>query len=123
MGSHPVRLPNNRRDPETSPVGESLLSPGELKTAESAVVFSDHVKPILEGHCLYCHDGKEMPGKFSFATRDAAFQGKQIVPGNADASSMIIALTTGNHALSTAPSPEEVEVLKCWINQGADWPK
>ena len=113
---------------ETRPVGEPVLSEAQLREARTALSFPEHVKPILEERCLHCHNKKEMPGKFSLETRAEAFaDGRRIVPGNASGSTMIVALTTGNHALTmpavgTAPPQEEVEVLKRWIDAGAEWP-
>lgn len=47
---------------ETRPEGDPELSADELREAKTSVDFVKHVKPILESRCLYCHDGKEMPG-------------------------------------------------------------
>jgi hypothetical protein len=109
-------------------VGEPILTAAEFKQAGVAVRFADHVRPILEVRCLHCHNRAQMPGKFSLETRAEAMQdGRRIIPGKADQSLLIIALNTGNHAMSmpavgTAPPPEEIEVLKRWINGGAQWP-
>jgi uncharacterized membrane protein len=115
-------------DSETRPVGEPVLSAAELAEARVAVGFPKHVKPILEERCLHCHNRKELPERFSLETRVEAFKGgKRIVPGRANESLLIIVLTTGNHAMAmpavgTAPPQEEIQVLKRWIDAGADWP-
>lgn len=114
--------------PETRPVGEPILSEAQLREARVAVSFEAHVQPILEERCVHCHNQEQMPGKFNLETRAAALRdGRRIVPGKSEQSIMIIALTTGNHALSmpavgTAPPPEEIEVLRAWIDAGAPWP-
>lgn len=113
---------------ETRPLGEPVLSAEELAEAKVAVSFKDHVQPILEERCLHCHNTATMPGKFSLATRSAAFEGSRIVPGDSGASTLIIALTTGNHALAMpavgmAPPEVEIDVLRRWIDAGAVWPE
>ena len=116
-------------DSETRPVGQSVLSPAELAQARREPDFRKHVAPILTERCLHCHDGKEMPGKLDLSTRRGAFRDQRIiVPGQPTSSMLIVALTTGNHALSmpavgTAPPPEEVAVLERWIELGAKWPE
>jgi len=116
---------------ETRPEGEAVLSAAALAEAKTAVTFVKHVKPILEARCLYCHNGKEMPGKFDLSTRATAMaagaSGPRIVPGNAEGSLLIAFISTGNHgksmpAVGTRVSPEEIEVLRQWINVGAQWP-
>ena len=103
------------------------MSDAQLRSARVAVSFVDHVKPILEERCLHCHNKGEMPGKYSLETRKDSLERSRIVPGNAEGSLLIALLTTGNHtmtmpAVGTAPPPEEVELLKRWINAGAQWP-
>ncbi len=113
---------------ETRPVGQPVLSEAQLKEAREAVSFSKHVRPILEERCMHCHNKVEMPGKFSLETRaEAMADSRRIIPGNSANSLLITVLTTGNHALSmpavgTAPPKQEIEVLKLWIDAGADWP-
>ena len=117
---------------ETRPEGDPVLSAAELREAKTSVDFVKHVKPILETRCLYCHDGKEMPGKFDMTSGAkalaAGLSGPRIVPGNADASLMIAFVRKGNHGMSMPAvgmqvAKEEVEVLKAWINAGAKWPE
>lgn len=115
--------------PETRPLGDSVLPESELAAARKNPDFEKHVRPILEERCLHCHNGRELPDKFDLTTRETAFRDPRIiVPGDASSSLLIIALTTGNHALTmpavgTAPPPEEVAVLESWINAGAKWPE
>lgn len=113
---------------ETRPVGEPVLSPAQLQEARVALSFRDHVRPILEERCLHCHNKREMPAKYSLESRAEAFDGRRIVPGKANESLLITVLTTGNHAMTmpavgTAPPREEIEVLKRWIDAGAEWPR
>ncbi len=113
--------------PETRPVGEPILTAAQFREARTAVRFTEHVKPILEERCLYCHNAKELPGKYSVETRAQAMAGGSIVPGNAKESRFLLILTTGNHAatmpaVGSAPPKQEIEVLEHWINAGAEWP-
>jgi len=114
---------------ESRPVGKPVLSKAELQQARVAVNFRNHVRPILEERCLHCHNKRAMPGKFSLETAAEAMKdGRRIVPGKAGQSMLIVVLTTGNHAktmpaVGTAPPSEEVEVLKRWIDAGAEWPR
>ncbi len=113
--------------PETRPVGEPILTAAQFREARTAVRFTEHVKPILEERCLYCHNAKELPGKYSVETREEAMAGGSIVPGNARESSFLLILTTGNHSaampsVGAAPPKQEIEVLERWIDSGAEWP-
>jgi cytochrome c5 len=124
----PACAPRADLQPETRPIGESLFAAGEMARAQEHPDFRRHVKPILEERCIHCHSGGGMAGMLDLSTRASAFRDPRIiVPGKASASALIVALTTGNHALSmpavgTAPPPGEIRVLEAWIDQGAHWP-
>ncbi len=118
--------------PETRPAGEPVLSAAQLREAQGGVDFERHVRPILEARCLACHDGKEMPGQYSLATREEAFRagpkGPRIVPGHANQSLLYVSISTGNHALSMPVvgirvAAEDIQVLRRWIDGGAAWPE
>lgn len=117
---------------ETRPEGDPVLSAAEFREAKESVDFVKHVKPILESRCLYCHDGKEMPGKWNLSSRKTALasgaSGPRIVPGSAEGSLMISFISKGNHAMSmpavgTRVTKGEIEVLRNWIDAGAKWPE
>lgn len=95
--------------------------------------FARHVQPILAMKCARCHGPSAASGGVAFDTRDRAFaetdSGKPaIVVGDPDASSMIERIVS--HDESTRMPPEgkpltasEVEIVKTWIRQGANWSK
>ena len=95
--------------------------------------FARHVQPILAMKCARCHGPSAASGGIAFDTRDRAFaetdSGRPaIVAGDPNASSMIERIVS--HDESTRMPPEgkpltasEVEIVKTWIRQGANWSK
>lgn len=100
---------------------------------EEAIDFNRDVRPILMQKCAGCHGGVMMSGGVSFIYREAVLgagdSGRSVaIPGNADGSEMIRRVTTDDPIDLMPPpdhgpalAPEEVETLKRWINQGAEW--
>ncbi|MEM6318699.1 MAG: PSD1 and planctomycete cytochrome C domain-containing protein [Bacteroidota bacterium] len=101
--------------------------------------FNFHVKPILSDRCFACHgpDKNAIEGDLSLATREDAMKalGKYqdrhaIVPGLPDSSTMIQRIYSDDPE-DVMPTPEsnltlndyEKEILKKWIEQGAEWKK
>ncbi len=95
--------------------------------------FARHVQPILAMKCARCHGPSSTSGGIAFDTRDRAFAETEsgrpaIVAGDPEASSMIERIVS--HDESTRMPPEgkpltaaEVEIVKTWIRQGANWSK
>ena len=121
-------------DAETSPVGPSVLSAAAVQQAQSGPVdFNAHVRPMLEQHCVGCHDGKQMtPGFMNLTDRDSTLRpgpyGPRIVPGQPD-KSVIIKNLSMTHAPVRAMPPvgnrltkDEQAILRKWIAEGAHWP-
>ena len=102
-----------------------------LGCVERKVDFSTEVKPILNKNCIGCHGGVKRNGGFSVLFRDDALDttesGKHaIVPGNPAQSEMIRRITLENPEermpYKKEPlSQEDIETLKRWIAQGANW--
>ncbi len=95
-------------------------------------LFADEVKPILQKHCLRCHDGAA-PGLLDLSHRAAAFMphpaGRSyIVPGKPDESLLIEAVSReGLHQramprLVVTLTDMEIGALREWIEAGAPWP-
>jgi hypothetical protein len=114
-------------------IGGLIVAVSWLDLFESKIDYNDEVKPILNKHCMSCHGGVKKAGEVSFLFEHEMLEpGKSgkvpVVRGDAEASEMI------RRILSTDPdermpkegpglSGEEIDLLKKWVNQGAEWGK
>jgi mono/diheme cytochrome c family protein len=115
-GADPVRKAS------TSPVAASVAT----------VDFARDVVPILQNSCISCHANGLDKGGFRLDTRELMLKGGDsgtpaIVPGHA-ADSNLIDLVSETDPTVVMPKkgshlkPEQIEVLRNWIDQGAVWP-
>jgi hypothetical protein len=98
---------------------------------ETEFDFRRDVAPILQRHCLACHNERDRRGGLSLHSKQAAVQGGEsgqvIVPGDPDAS-YLLDLVTPSDDVAEMPKgepplkPTEVDTLRRWISNGADWP-
>ena len=104
----------------------SLLLAGLCSSAEAQKVdFVTQIQPLLEKHCMECHnvDGDNYP----IEVKDDAFA--HIVEGEPDDSEMYLVMTTEDEK-ELMPPPDfdrpltksEIELVRTWIAEGADWP-
>ena len=100
----------------------------------SPIRFADGIGTILESRCLECHnrvDASRMAG-LSLETRHDAFttgtHAPVIVPGSPASSMLYRVLEVDDlHPVFMPPTPDrlwanELETLRQWIEDGADWP-
>lgn len=95
------------------------------------VDFSTEVKPILNKHCIACHGGVKKSGGFSVLFREEALGNTKsgtpaIIPGHADDSELMRRLLAEDPEVKMPYkkkplSEEEVDVLRRWIDEGAEW--
>ena len=97
--------------------------------APARVDFQRDVQPILRDHCYACHGPEQQMNGFRLDRRDDAMRGGSqsvIGPGNAEGSGLyhrLVGNSVGARMPPTGPlAPEQVAVLKAWIDQGAEWP-
>ncbi|WP_020596330.1 DUF1553 domain-containing protein [Spirosoma panaciterrae] len=98
---------------------------------EKRVDYNTQVKPLLNKNCIACHGGVKKASGFSLLFKQEALapakSGKPaIIPGDADASEMIrrLTLTDPDERMPLdhpALKPDEIELLRNWIDQGAEW--
>ena len=102
-------------------------------SAEGAVDFSREVRPLLEQHCFKCHGPEKQKGGLRLDTKEGAFKPadsgeKAMVPGQAN-ESRLIKLVSSQDDAERMPSKGEplssaqIELLKRWIDAGAEWPE
>jgi hypothetical protein len=95
------------------------------------VSFSNDVQPILNQNCVQCHGGVRQKNGVSFVYREEALgTGKSghrtIVPGHPEESEMMARVTSSDPDVrmpyhSPALSPQQIDLLRRWIKQGAKW--
>ena len=107
--------------------------PTELRAGD--IEYNRDVRPILAENCFACHGPDSAARKadlrldtFEAATTKSDGDHAAIVPGNLDASELIRRILTSDEDDVMPPrktkkvlKPAEVEVLKSWIAQGAEY--
>ncbi len=114
----------------------SALAAADLSTlpppATHQVDFAKEIQPILEKKCVQCHGRSHDKGGFRLDNR-ALFLGESdgghSVQLGKSADSLLIHLVAGLDPDSIMPkkgaplTPEQIGVLRAWIDQGAPWPE
>lgn len=93
------------------------------------VDFQRDVVPIFKASCIDCHGSRRQRSSLRVDRRKDFFEPRDptpiIVPGNADKSRLIAIVSGKVNDMKSAEdhilTPEEVAVLKAWINAGAVW--
>ncbi len=114
----------------TLPSGNSASGATYSAAERGKVSFLKDVYPVLETSCLSCHGPQRARGGFR-VDRRADYFGKNgealVVPGKC-ADSPLITIVSGQRpdmAMAARHKlPEhEVEILRAWIEAGAEWPE
>jgi uncharacterized membrane protein len=102
---------------------------------EREAYFLREVKPVLQTHCLSCHNGSVLrPPALNLTSAATAFtrnlSGRDyILPGDPDCSLLIGAIQRyGTHPklmprAEVSLTDDEIGMLHEWIEDGAYWPK
>ena len=104
--------------------------------SDKKIDFDRDIRPILSDNCFHCHgpDPKTREAKLRLDTYEGATEkrkrGAGIVPGNAMASDIIKRMITDDEDDIMPPldsnrklTKEQIELLKGWINEGAEYSK
>src|SRR5215468_4721559 len=113
----------------------ALLLVGALPIASATaqetarVDFARDVQPIFRTYCVGCHGPAIHQNGFRLDRRTDAMRGGSIPvigPGNGDASRLYLRLVGESMGPQMPPTgalkPEQIAVIKAWIDQGAEWP-
>ncbi|HEY1048998.1 MAG TPA: c-type cytochrome domain-containing protein [Prosthecobacter sp.] len=95
--------------------------------------FLTEVRPVLQQHCLACHNGMMPPPALNLTNAETAFRtrpgGAWIVPGDPASSLLIKAVERGGTHMKMMPRTEvsltddQIGMLREWIEDGAYWPE
>jgi len=96
---------------------------------EASTNFVKNVRPLLEAKCVSCHGPEKQEGGLRLDSATAAAKGGElgpaVVPGDADRSLLVKAITFLDPDLQMPPkqklSDREIAMLTEWVNSGAAW--
>jgi ankyrin repeat protein/mono/diheme cytochrome c family protein len=93
------------------------------------VDFGRDVQPIFRQQCYGCHGPAMQQNGFRLDRRSDAMRGGSIAmigPGNSEGSRMYLRLIGSDFGTQMPPTgalkPEQIAIIKAWIDQGAAWP-
>ncbi len=98
----------------------------------ATIDFSRDILPILSDNCFLCHgpDAKTRKANLRLDTRDGALRPEDpvIVPGQSAQSELFLRIISSDESELMPPprsnrrlTPAQVELLKTWIDSGANW--
>jgi len=104
------------------------------RATTARVDFAKEVRPIFAEHCHACHGAELQESNFRLDMRSKAFgvgdfEEPPIIPGSS-AKSPLIAFVSSTDKSDVMPPAEgsepltrkQIDILRRWIDQGADWP-
>jgi uncharacterized membrane protein len=133
MAEKPADKTPKQADPGPKPA-DPLLKPDPTQVS-SKVDFAKEIAPIIKDMCFRCHGGEKVKGKFKLNTKALALEGgesgKAILPGKPTLSKFYTSLVAEKDSddlmppikEKVRPSKEQIEKVRLWIEQGADWPE
>ena len=95
------------------------------------IQFNRDVRPILSDKCFQCHgpDSKKRQADLRLDTRDAAVEAGAITPGKPTESGLLQRIASEDEAERMPPrtakldplTPKEIDTLRRWIEEGAEY--
>ena len=92
--------------------------------SQEPVSFAEQILPIFRARCAECHGGENTELGLNLTTYEGAMAGSDygavIEPGNVAGSLLIDMIEAGDMPEEGDPvPPEEIELIKTWITEGA----
>lgn len=106
-------------------------TPCDAADSPARVRFVSDIRPLLKKHCFECHGADAQEGGLRLDLRSVALEGGDsgyaVIPGDSTQGALIERVTSGDPDVRMPPegdplSTAEIDLLKQWIDQGADWP-
>ena len=104
------------------------LALGRMLPAQTPakVDFANDVLPILRQNCVPCHGPAQQSSGMRLDRKSVVIGRRGVVPGSSDNSFLFHRITGTAYGMQMPPTgplrPEQIAIIKKWIDQGADWP-
>src|SRR5215510_2759725 len=106
----------------------SAASSSQTTQTSARIDFRRDVLPIFRQNCIGCHGPSQQINGLRLDRRSSVFKNglRRVVPGSSENSFLYHRLIGNEFGLQMPPTgalrPEEITVIKTWIDQGAEWP-
>jgi len=104
------------------------LSPQVFSQTRAKIDFARDVQPILRQNCIGCHGPAKQSNGMRVDRKSSVFKpsARRVIPGNLENSFLYQRLIGSGAGLQMPPAgplqPEQIRIVKAWIEQGAEWP-
>lgn len=111
--------------------GRGLFAAEPASASTDKVDFNRQIRPLLADNCFACHgpDDKQRKADLRLDQREEAVGAdRPVVPGRSGKSELMVRVTSTDSSKRMPPpksgkklTPEQVDLLRRWIDQGAGW--
>src|SRR5580704_9129966 len=103
-----------------------LLLTGILSAQPAAKVdFAKDLQPIFRQNCVPCHGPTQQSSGMRLDRKSVVMGRRGVVPGSSE-NSFLFHRISGEYGTQMPPTgalrPEQIAMIKQWIDQGAEWP-
>ncbi len=111
-----------------SAIAGLCLVPQVFSQTPAKVDFARDVQPIFRQNCIGCHGPTKQNNGLRVDRRSSVLKPgvRRVMPGNLENSFLYHRLVGSEFGLQMPPTgplrPEQVKIIKAWIEQGAEWP-
>jgi hypothetical protein len=107
-------------------IGVLLFAPAAARAADP-IDYAKHVRPVLQERCYACHGALKQQSKLRVDSGAALLKAGVVVPGKPAESELVARVSSTDDDERMPPEghplkPEQVALLKAWIEQGAKVP-
>ena len=103
-----------------------LALAGTLAAQPPKIDFAKDVQPILRQNCVPCHGPAQQSGGMRLDRKSVALGRRGVVPGSSENSFLFHRISGTEYGMQMPPTgalrPEQIGIIKKWIDQGAEWP-
>src|ERR1051326_4649355 len=108
-------------------LGLSAFTSILLAQVPPKVDFGRDVLPLFRQNCVGCHGPSQQQAGLRLDRKSAVMKAfRLVVPGSSETSFLIYRLSGNEFGMQMPPtgalSPEQIQIVKAWIDQGAEWP-
>lgn len=113
----------------TSTMAGAWLAAAAFAQTPAKVDFGRDVLPLFRQNCIGCHGPAQQMNGLRLDRRSSALKpgARRVTPGSSENSFLYHRVAGPDYGLQMPPTgalrPEQIAVIKAWIEQGAEWPE